>query len=269
MDGDNRVCKRCKKDLPLNSNYFHIADKSKNTWKTLCKECCNMMTNDYRKIHKKEISENNKKYFKTHKKEISENHKKYHSENKEKCNARSKNYYRANKSYIRTKYKEKRDQYYKDNKERVLKRVKIYKIKNREKINQKFKERKKSDPMLRIKCNLRSRVLIAVKSQGAKKSKKTMLLLGCTIAHLRKHLESKFLEGMAWDNYGKTGWEIDHIVPCACFNLLNEDEQKKCFHWTNLQPMWQKDNSAKNYKYNGKPFRRNSIVLQTGDIQKC
>ena len=57
----------------------------------------------------------------------------------------------------------------------------------------------------------------------------------------------KFVSGMSWENYGK--WHIDHIKPCASFNLLEEDEQKKCFHYTNLQPLWAKDNLKKGGKY--------------------
>ena len=49
--------------------------------------------------------------------------------------------------------------------------------------------------------------------------------------------------GMTWENYGE--WHLDHMRPCASFNLEDPEEQKKCFHWTNLQPLWAKDNLAK------------------------
>jgi len=62
-------------------------------------------------------------------------------------------------------------------------------------------------------------------------------------------LETKFLEGMDWDNYGIYGWHIDHIKPCSLFNLENIEEQKKCFHYTNLQPLWAIDNLKKGNKY--------------------
>ena len=52
---------------------------------------------------------------------------------------------------------------------------------------------------------------------------------------------------MTWENHGE--WHIDHIKPCASFNLLNEDEQKKCFHYTNLQPLWASENLSKGCKY--------------------
>ena len=60
-------------------------------------------------------------------------------------------------------------------------------------------------------------------------------------------MESQFTLGMNWDNYGrgKGKWNIDHIIPCDSFNLLDEEEQKKCFHYTNLQPLWFEDNLYK------------------------
>ena len=74
-----------------------------------------------------------------------------------------------------------------------------------------------------------------------------MELTGCSKDELFKYLESKFIEDMTWDNYGK--WHIDHIRPCASFNLENSEEQIECFHYTNLQPLWAKDNISKGSKY--------------------
>ena len=69
------------------------------------------------------------------------------------------------------------------------------------------------------------------------------LLLGCSIDYLKKYLENKFKPGMSWNNHGK--WHIDHIKPCASFDLSKPEEQRKCFHYTNLQPLWAKDNLIK------------------------
>jgi hypothetical protein len=54
---------------------------------------------------------------------------------------------------------------------------------------------------------------------------------------------------MSRDNYGYRGWHVDHIVPCSAFDLTNIEEQKKCFHYTNLQPLWAKDNLSKGNKF--------------------
>ncbi len=93
---------------------------------------------------------------------------------------------------------------------------------------------------------LRDRIRCAMKRSITKKSEKTMDLIGCSISFLMNYLEEKFQEGMTWDNQGK--WHIDHIVPCASFNLSNPEEQKVCFHYTNLQPLWALDNMRKGSK---------------------
>jgi len=54
---------------------------------------------------------------------------------------------------------------------------------------------------------------------------------------------------MNWNNYGYYGWHIDHIKPCSSFDLSKDLEQRKCFHYTNLQPLLAKDNLEKGAKY--------------------
>jgi hypothetical protein len=81
------------------------------------------------------------------------------------------------------------------------------------------------------------------------KSSRTLELLGCPIEALRAWFSYQFEEGMNWDNYGMHGWHMDHIKPCAAFDLTDLEEQKKCFHWTNLQPLWAKDNLSKGAKH--------------------
>ena len=65
------------------------------------------------------------------------------------------------------------------------------------------------------------------------------------------HLEKQFQPGMSWDNHGYDGWHVDHIRPCASFDLTDEEQVRKCFHYTNLQPLWAKDNLRKGSEWNG------------------
>lgn len=99
----------------------------------------------------------------------------------------------------------------------------------------------------RIKKLLSSRIHKAItrNGNGARKAARTMELVGCTIAEIRAHLESKFLPGMTWENCGRNGWHIDHIRPCDSFNLEDPDQQRICFHFTNLQPLWEASNISK------------------------
>ena len=73
--------------------------------------------------------------------------------------------------------------------------------------------------------------------------------MGCTEVELKTYLESKFQPGMSWDNYGRTGWHIDHIRPLSSFDLSNADEQARACHYTNLQPLWAKENLSKGDRY--------------------
>lgn len=91
---------------------------------------------------------------------------------------------------------------------------------------------------------MRRRLLDAIK--GNPKLSTTLNLVGCDIDYLKEYLEKLFLPNMSWDNYGK--WHIDHIIPCNSFDLSDIEQQKKCFHYTNLQPLWAKDNLKKGSK---------------------
>ena len=84
-------------------------------------------------------------------------------------------------------------------------------------------------------------------AQYTVKSDKTLELLGASVTFVKKYLESLFQPGMSWDNYGE--WHVDHIIPCASFDLNDPEQQKKCFHYTNLQPLWAADNIAKGARY--------------------
>ena len=94
---------------------------------------------------------------------------------------------------------------------------------------------------------IRTLVTNAIKRSGSEKAAKTEDLLGCTVAEARAHLEAQFLPGMTWDNHGE--WHIDHIRPCASFDFSDPQQQKECSHYSNLQPLWAKDNLSKSDKW--------------------
>ena len=108
--------------------------------------------------------------------------------------------------------------------------------------------RRKTDLNFKLKNNIRNRINLCIK-RGSKTST-TVELLGCTICELRHHLEKQFKEGMTWNNhgFGKDKWHIDHIIPCANFDLTDPIQQQTCFNYTNLQPLWQHENIIKSNK---------------------
>lgn len=95
----------------------------------------------------------------------------------------------------------------------------------------------------KLLCNLRSRLYVALHKN--KKIKSTLEFIGCTIEELKLFLQNQFTDGMSWDKVLNGEIHIDHIMPCASFDLSDPEQQKKCFHYTNLQPLWAADNRKK------------------------
>ena len=106
--------------------------------------------------------------------------------------------------------------------------------------------RRKIDKQFRLKKTLRSRLGHAIK--GNFKAGSAVGDLGCSIEFFKQYLESKFQPGMTWNNWSRTGWHIDHIIPLCKFDLSNEVELKKACHYSNMQPMWREDNLRKSGK---------------------
>ena len=100
-------------------------------------------------------------------------------------------------------------------------------------------------PQARVRANIRSRINLALKQKY--RSPATEALLGCTVAEFVAHIESGWTPGMSWGNYGlaRGQWNIDHIVPCASFDLFDPAEQRRCFHFSNCRPMWASENASK------------------------
>lgn len=86
----------------------------------------------------------------------------------------------------------------------------------------------------------------ALSGVGAK-SARTIELLGCPVWRLKFYLAVLFDPGMTWENHGE--WHIDHIRPCKSFDLSDPSQQRECFHYSNLQPLWAPDNLIKGDKY--------------------
>lgn len=191
--------------------------KSKERWDGLSAKCMTCKRAIY------------KKYYKKNKEKLSQYSKIYYKKNREKHNATHNKWRKANPEKTRNIAKRCR-------RKRILNgKTRIYK-----------KNRYHNDLKFRLLTNLRTRLRAALKAQGIKKTTSTMKLCGCSLEKLKQHLESQFTEGMSWDNKGD--WHVDHIKPCAAFDLTDPEEQKKCFHYTNLQPLWALDNMRKGAK---------------------
>jgi hypothetical protein len=165
--------------------------------------------------------EERKEYYRKYQKE-------YRKKNKEKIKE-----YELNRRPKDTKHK-RNQEYWRKNKSRLTEYHKRYQ-----------KERSLVDLEYKMKRALRSSLY--KKMINYEKNHKTMDLLGCDFEKFKEYMESKFKDGMAWDNYGE--WHIDHIKPCSLFNFLRDNDIKECFHYTNLQPLWAEENLKKHTKY--------------------
>ena len=172
---------------------------------------------------------------------------KWRKENKEHVKLRNRNYRLKNKDHL----EQKRIEYYEKHREKLLEyykeRRKKPEVKARDRATKKIsiKKRYARDPNAKLASLIRDRIYKAL--INFYKSSSSIELLGCSIDECRKYLESKFLKGMSWKNKGE--WHIDHIVPISSFDLNKPEEQSKCFHYTNLQPLWAIDNLKKGAKY--------------------
>jgi len=144
---------------------------------------------------------------------------------------------------FRKKEQDARKRRYLENREEYLQKQR------NDKNNEKFREwarayqkkKRQEDIEWRLAKSLRDRFYKAL-TRGSK-TDSVLTLIGCTMDFFRRHLESKFTEGMSWENYGE--WHIDHIRPCISFDLTDITQQAECFHYSNLRPLWGDENRSK------------------------
>lgn len=229
-------------------NFYQITMETK-----ICSKCkesktlCGFQKNKYSKDgHRSECSECSKKNNKLKSKDIlNEYHKNYREKNRTKLNKNQRQYYLNNrdKELLRNRiHKEK-----KLTNNSLLKKIKpteSWQKRNKELFYTKRKEKYKNNIIFKLSQNVRNRLNSFLKTTKHNKNSKTFNIIGCDPFFLKEHLENKFKEGMSWDN--RNDWHIDHIIPLSSSNT--KDEIYKLCHYTNLQPLWSKENLKKSNK---------------------
>lgn len=213
-----KTCSKCKVVKELDE--FHIASKSRDGHFGSCKICARESSKA------RYVANRDKRLIQT---------KKWREENKERCRTRSAEYRKTHKRKRTQKDNERSKQYNK--RPYVRKRLNVY-----------YRKRRRTDPQFAIKTRLRTRLGLILKQKGLKKSERCMKLLGCDLVEFKAYFSSLFTEGMTWERFLEGEIHIDHIRPCASFDLTDPEQQKICFHWTNLQPLWAIDNLIKSDK---------------------
>lgn len=232
-------CSKCKIDKNFSFFNKNKGKRSKDGYSNQCKQCAH----EYYVQNKERIAEYSANYFK---KKYSVNKDKFLNRNKEyMVNNKPKIRARSLKNKERIKYTGKK--WAEKNKERIKQVRQLYEQNNKEKRNKRVRERIKSNPKTKMAALLRSSIYLILKNRfGNPKSKKTLELLGCDFDFFKAFIERQFKRGMRWENHGRYGWHIDHKIPIA--SAKTDNELILLFHYTNLQPMWWRENIIKSDK---------------------
>lgn len=248
-----KICSRCAVEKPL-SDYQKQAVK-KDGLMPHCRACQAIASAKHRAENKEKIAAAKKEYAQRNKEILAVKSKAYRDANAEKLRLKTLAY------NARPEVKEMRRAHAKANAEQIAKRDKAYREKHKEhirarhaahrrkirpKINEYQTRRYSEDPLFRLRVTYRTRILDAMRRGGYTKRSKTSSLLGCNLETFKAHLESKFIPGMTWQNRGRYGWHVDHIIPLASAKT-QEDIERLC-HYTNTQPLWVQDNHSKGCK---------------------
>jgi len=244
IDGKRR-CSCCKDSVLI--SLFSKRSKTSHIYKSWCNPCINKKTLLYREENMEKYLLASKasrlKRYSDNKQIISEKTKLYRIKNGDAIRLNRRIYNTERKDIISFQQKvfrnkdieetrRKRKEYYYKNKERFALKNKEYRIKDKVK------------PINRLSKSVRSRIWMALKRCGYKKDSYTSTLIGLDYDKLKIYIENQFKKGMLWENYGE--WHIDHKIPLS--SAKTEEELLKLFHYTNLQPLWAKENLSKGSK---------------------
>ena len=176
--------------------------------------------------------------------------KEQHQNNKEANNVRSQQYYQDNLDKVketRKKYRENNPEKIKEWRENNPEKIKEWREDNPDYQREYLSNRRKTDPLFKLSCNIRSLIYISIKNGGFAKRSKTHKILGCSFDEFKIHIESQFTEGMSWDNHGE--WHFDHKTPVSWAET--EEEIVALNNYINFQPLWAEDNIRKGNRFNG------------------
>jgi len=243
-----KTCSKCKIEKELSE----FAIRKEGTHRNDCKKCRILYSREYRKGNKNNPYKLGTKITKICRVCHSEKLVDEFVKSKKICLI-------CQKEYLRRRYLEKKESEtqkskirYDLNKEEIKKRNRTYSKNNREKINQRLKVYRnnvlKKDPLYLIKGRINSIIRKALKSKNFIKNfsinSQWSEIVGCSVSELRTHIESLFLDGMSWEN--REQWHIDHIIPVSLAKSIKEIIMLS--HYSNLRPMWSKDNILKSDK---------------------
>ena len=288
---DTKICTYCGEEKPLTAEYFNRRRSTVSGYQSWCKICKNKYHEKWCEANREKVLAGQKKWREENPEKKKAQDKKWREANREKVLARKKKWCEVNREKIRVykkkwyevnrekvnagqkkwrevnpEKKKAQDKKWREaNREKVLARKKKYREENRQRpeyvahVNayhrEYMKNRRRNDPSYRLQCSLRSGLWQCL--SGKQKKSRTLEYIGLNTEQLWEHFESKFTDGMTRENYGE--WHVDHIRPLSSFDFYSCEEGSEEFEnllyqawdYTNLQPLWAKDNLSKNSKWEG------------------
>lgn len=231
-----KSCPSCTNIKDCSEFYFK---KSLNSYASYCKVCSRARTRQWRLSNSEKKKQQDKDYAAKNQDKLKIIKDRWKENNSEKVKESNRKYYDS----VKGTEKDPKSKWSRNN--RLY--SKNYFQNNKEKWRNRYNLRYHGEVEFKIASLIRSRFRLALKGNAKKGS--AIVMLGCTIEHFKQYIASKFQEGMSWDNWGATGWHLDHIQPMCSVDVKNIEELKKVCHYTNFQPLWAKDNLSKGGKW--------------------
>ena len=242
-----KVCTTCKLTKPLSE--FNKDRSTKDGHDCRCRDCSKARNRQYQATHKETCAKAKKRYLEANKEKVAAKQKAYREAHRDELNAKKKIYRQTHPEKIKAyaeAHKEETKAWREAHREQIAKTSKEWREKNKERVIQYYRDKRKNDIQYVKSCNYRRRIGAALRAGSL--SKNMELLLGCDFETLKQHLEKQFKPGMTWENYGLKGWQVDHIIPCASFDMTDEKQVAECFYYKNMQPLWSYENQQKSDK---------------------
>jgi hypothetical protein len=254
--GNLKTCVTCRQTKPLEE--FNKDSRTSDGLDCRCRECSRVKSKKYRETHPETCDAASKRWREENAEHVKARQKAYREKNREELNAKKRIYRQNNPDKIKAyaeAHKEEAKAWRQEHREELTEYHKEWRNKNGEKIRNYYQNKRKADDQYRLSANYRRRISLILRSGQI--SKRMQNLLGCDFETLKAHIEKQFKPGMTWDNYGTEGWQVDHIKPCAAFDMTNPQQVAECFNYKNMQPLWRWENQEKSDKLqNGTLGRR-------------
>lgn len=250
-----KTCTKCGEGKLATSDFFCRRAALREGLTAHCKECAKSAKAAYYAEHRERIKAAANAYYNDNREAAKARVVSRYHANKEEIRARVSEYRAANpetvkatraKSYLANKPKAlaRAAEYYKKNKDKLQETQAQWRAENKWRVRgygKAYAEKIKADPVKVMQARYRSIVSKAWRGMGYTKESKSGEILGCSWEEFKAHIERQFVGGMCWERIAEI--HLDHVVPLS--SAKTEEDVRALNHYTNLRPLWAKDNLSK------------------------